>query len=258
MSLPKVALDDTLFVEYFKFKNNKSTDHELIYKLISNLKMPFAQSNLQALRCINELTESLSIDEVHSIISPELQTAYISGGLINESLEELSQKTLYKILLTNDESKNEFPYVNISSPCIEINYSKYCSPNDSRTSLLDHIKELCSNATKIVICDNYLPKHWQRTKNLFVDILPKNSLNIEYIEVPPYPNYTAYSIKKTEIESICSLWVVSENTTNLYQNRHDRYLRIISDTNTIEIILSSGFDYLWRTNKEITCLFREL
>lgn len=38
---------------------------------------------------------------------------------------------------------------------------------------------------------------------------------------------------------------------------HDRYLIIEYPTHSYEIILSSGFEYLFSDRKEITCVFRK-
>ena len=51
MTIAKVALDDELFIEYFRFKNGKSQNNQLMNKLFSHLKMPFVNDTSQALRC---------------------------------------------------------------------------------------------------------------------------------------------------------------------------------------------------------------
>ena len=42
-----------------------------------------------------------------------------------------------------------------------------------------------------------------------------------------------------------------------YGTMHDRYLIIEYPTHSYEIILSSGFEYLFSDKKEITCVFRK-
>lgn len=42
-----------------------------------------------------------------------------------------------------------------------------------------------------------------------------------------------------------------------YTNMHDRYLIIEYPSYTYEVILSSGFEYLFSDAKEITCVFRK-
>jgi hypothetical protein len=58
----------------------------------------------------------------------------------------------------------------------------------------------------------------------------------------------------TLFKNICKDWIIKEDRRNTYKNYHDRYLLI---DNQIEIILTSGFDYLFDENKEFTYIVRK-
>ncbi|MEZ8616022.1 hypothetical protein AB6D33_09225 [Vibrio splendidus] len=253
----KVALDDDLFIEYFRFKNGKSSNHSLVGNLLSNLKMPFVQSSCQAFRC----HQGLNQDEKNKleIISAPILSAFLSGGCPSNTLEELAKKSKYHLVLTADETKTKYPYLNINKKNIELNYSKTCLKGNSRAEILNHIKSLCEDATKVTICDNYFfTPAWSNvghtTEKLFDDIIPKNTLNIQFVsERKPVKDHIPH------VKAKHSDWCVSINSGAGYSsNNHDRYLIIEKSNQSIEVMLSSGFIYLWKDNKEITCIFREV
>lgn len=252
----KVALDDDLFVEYFRFKNGKSSNHFLIGNLLSNLKMPFVQSGCQAFRCHQGLPQK-DKDELQ-IISAPLLSAYLSGGYPSNTIEELAKKSQYHLVLTADDTKFKYPYLNINKKNIELNYSKTCLKDESRHDMIDHLKSLCSDAIKVTICDNYLfTTPWtvdSTTEQLFDYILPKKNLCIEFVS-------NSRSVKNhiPHVRVKHGDWHVSRYSGTCYSSQnHDRYLIIEKPTQSIEVMLSSGFLYLWKDKKEITCIFREI
>ena len=253
----KVALDDDLFVEYFRFKNGKSSNHSLVGNLLSNLKMPFVQSSCQAYRCYQGLTQGERADL--EIISASVLTAFLSGGYAHNTLEELAKKSQYHLILTADDAKTKYPYLNINQKNIELNYSKTCLKGNSRVEIIEHLKSLCADAKKITICDNYFfGTTWGNasptTEKLFDDILPKSTLHIQFVS-------NSKSVKKHIpcIKAKHDGWSAAINKNTCYSsNNHDRYLIIEKSTQSIEVMLSSGFIYLWKDEKEITCIFREV
>jgi hypothetical protein len=50
-------------------------------------------------------------------------------------------------------------------------------------------------------------------------------------------------------------WTVKTNTSPRYQNAHDRYLLI---DGKMEVVITSGVDYLFDTDKECTLLVRKV
>ena len=59
--------------------------------------------------------------------------------------------------------------------------------------------------------------------------------------------------KQSEIKRICKDWRIKLDRKRTFTDFHDRYL-LIDDK--IEIMLSSGFDNLFSTDKDLTCLVR--
>ncbi|TVU79108.1 hypothetical protein FQP87_01440 [Vibrio tasmaniensis] len=253
----KVALDDELFIEYFRFKNGKSTNHSLVSNMLSHLKLPFVQSSCQAYRCYQGLTEQ-ERDE-SQIISPSILSAFLSGGIQTRTLEELGKMSKYHLVLTADNQRNTYPYLNINAKNIELNYSKTCLRGESRSDIVSHLESLCADATKITICDNYFfAPAWSSggitTEKFFDEILPKKMLTIEFVS-----NSKSVKEHKPLVRSKDTNWsVVRYNGVCYSTQNHDRYLIIEKPNQCIEVMLSSGFIYLWKPEKEITCVFREV
>jgi len=250
-----VVLDDQLFVEYFKFKNGLCKDQLLLQNLLSNLKMPFITEPCQTLRCFNKL------DTAEKDIFPAefLHAALSRGSLTTQSLEELALKTKYHLILTADEDKETFPYLNINKPKIELNYTSSFEVNHSRDILREQIKALCSDAVKVIICDNYFFSSWEEppysTELFFDDLLPKKKLIIEFVQ---YGKNTKQK-RKPSIESKFKDWSVTKYSGGCYsKSNHDRFLVIEKPSQSIEVMLSSGFLFLWKDTSEITAVFREV
>lgn len=171
----KVALDDELFIEYFRFKNGKTTDHSLVCNLLSHLKLPFVQSSCQAYRC-HQALKGLEGDE-GQIISPALLSAFLSGGIQTKTIEELGKMSRYHLVLTADDNRNSYPYLNINERNIELNYSKTCLKGEPRSEITNHLESLCTDATKITICDNYFfAQKWGTVALLLKIFLMRSSL----------------------------------------------------------------------------------
>jgi len=98
-------------------------------------------------------------------------------------IEQLATLSSYKVILTDDENP-QLPFVNYKKGLIDKTVSVHLKPEDDRAFLLSYIQSLCSNATKVVVCDNYLASNWDNTKALFLSVLPRQSLIIEYVETP--------------------------------------------------------------------------
>lgn len=111
--------------------------------------------------------------------------------------------------------------------------------NESRKKAQDHLKQLIKNAKKIVIKDNYCDKCLYDIKNILdvdqnciIEIYAEEKAKNNIKRLLPNAQYKKY-----------------DNAT-----MHDRYI-IIDDK--IEIILTSGFQYLFKNNKELTYIITE-
>jgi len=170
-------------------------------------------------------------------------------GFISQSLEELAEKTRYKLILNTTSS--DYPYVNIHNDKVEKNFSLTFRAGDNRDKAIHLITALCANANSILIFDLYFSDNWSDTKNFFEYILPKKKLNLLYANSHSKDHLNQENI--SAIKKIHPSWKVKKDSFNTFSNAHDRYLLI---DNKIEIILSSGFQYLFSTNKDLTCLIR--
>lgn len=175
----------------------------------------------------------------------------------DDSLEVLASKTSLKVILTEDENAT-LPYVHYRSSFIANQITVSVSPTESRSEFIKYLQILCSSATRVTICDNYLAQGWDNTQSLFRAVLPRHKLAIEFVETPDLLGIVKNSVKVTDdfVKSVCPEWTASVSA--LYSGSHDRYLLIESPQGKIEVMISSGFDHIWKANpKEITCVIRE-
>ncbi|HCB1681171.1 TPA: hypothetical protein U2L63_002236 [Citrobacter braakii] len=242
-----IVLETALLVEYLNHTGTKKYK-----KLLKKLSFPYSTNKKQWMEAkvlgLNDLT--------YNRILPML----MNEGEKDDSLEELASKSALKVILTEDPLK-KLPYVHYKDGMISNNVTIKINANESRDDLKTYLELLCRDACKIVICDNYFAKNWDNTKSLFYSILPRSRLFIEYAETPVNLNVVLNSTKITNqfAQSIYSEWSVQQTIYPKYTNCHDRYLLIEMPSHKIEILLSSGFDHIWKTNpKELTCVFRNV
>lgn len=110
----EVAIDDELYIEYFRFKHGQSQRLGLMDKLFSHLKMPFVSVGCQYLRCEDRLPEAAKT-------SAAMKVQLLANGAPEKTEAQLAAASLYQLILTNDKQKTAFPYLNISQSNIELN-----------------------------------------------------------------------------------------------------------------------------------------
>jgi hypothetical protein len=98
---------------------------------------------------------------------------------------------------------------------------------------------------------------------LFDHILPKTPLLIEVVGLGKGTSGKSGRNRRQRIAAIkgkCNVWEVERYSGTEYSKdkNHDRYLLITTPNGSYEVMLSSGFIYLWKQNKEITCVIREI
>lgn len=232
-----IVLDDELLKEYYQFKHNGTYDNETIQSLFCYYKAHI--TNIAQLKRIG-------------IRDSTLLAQLAQTNLTHQTLLGLCDKTTYKVILHKD--KSDYPYVKVSGDILENNFTSTFYKTHSRLKATEHIKALLKGANNIFIYDDYLTKQWDTSKKFF-DLLPKKSLTIFYKK---------YQLNQSHISEIRSIggvngnsqpnWSVKlDNKNKQYQDLHDRYL-IIDEK--IEIILTSGFDYLFDLNKDFTYIVR--
>ncbi len=228
-----IVLSDELLKEFYKFKHNRPHNNRTIQNLLHYYKPHL--TNIAQLKRIKIPIEDES-----------LYQQLLSSDFATKNLDELAQETIFKLIL--DESMSAYPHINIFNDEIENNYTATYYKRKTRTKAQEHIKALLKNATNIFIYDEHITKHWNTSKRFFTELIPHKPLIIFHKE-------RHLSSKLSEIKQISTKWKIKEDLIqNTHQNLHDRYLIIDSK---IEIILTSGFDYLFDESKDFTYVVRE-
>lgn len=245
-----MVLSTSLLIAYENIAFDPCQYQKKYKRLMKRISLPYKTNKKQLLEARSQGLH----DSVYNRLLPSLMHQEDR----DYSLEQLAATTRFKVILT-EEKKLELPYVYYRSSFVENQLTLTLSASESRDKLVKYLELLCASATHITICDNYLAQGWDNTKSLFHTVLPRHPLIIQFVETPDMlQGITKNSTKITDtfVQSICSQWTVCEEKIR-YQGSHDRYLLIESPQGCIEIMISSGFDHIWKTNpKEITCMIR--
>ncbi len=224
-----LVLDDEVLIEFEKFKNSLEFNKDIIENLFKYYK-PTHLINLEQIQKLEE--SNLTIDN-------DIKNAFLQSGYVYLTLEELSQKTTLKIILTNDKNKS-FPYLYIKDEKIENNLCATFKQKESREKAFEYFKNLFLEANSIFIYDQYLTqenleefiKQCNISKNIYLPKYIYNTINLgnEMIKI--------------------------DKQNNRYLGCHDRYILIYYPTYKIELILTSGIDHLLDTSKDFTYIVR--
>ncbi|MDY5304502.1 MAG: hypothetical protein SPH02_06260 [Campylobacter sp.] len=221
-----MRLSDKLALEYLKFRNQCEFD----------------------LRCIEALLRYFKGEFIFTKEQLSYASKEIASFDMSRFLPLLDKIPKFRLILCDDNDK--FPNVNIFSDRIENNLSATFKKDDPRDKVIEHFKALFKDAKSIFIYDNYLyenhnlaslEKFIEECKiqcNIYLDRNTYNKINTNKNLSP--------KIKKIAIDK-------AHNLNN--KNTHDRYIMI---DNNIEIILTSGIDYLFDTSKDFTYIIREI
>lgn len=242
----QLVLDDALFILYSRFNSgvdintlDKNTKNDL-FALLSKIKLPIALNAEQIRRCYTKLPDSLHDGVLEGIAA--------TGAV--ESLEDTALDTVHGVILTL--GKTSMPYVDIHDQTVDTNFSITIAAGQSRSLLVQHIARLASNAISLHIYDRYLFNGIRTGVTAFETLLNKTTAEI-----------ICHDGKGKACFKALQSYLAGKNISNpvkyalhLYQDMHDRYLIIEYPTHSYEIILSSGFEYLFSDRKEITCVFR--
>ena len=249
-----MVLSDELYQLLLDFHHNtnKKTDNDKVEALLSYIRNPIL-TNIAQLNRLNIQDKSYRSHLLQKY--PQLQ---------NLDLEELSQNTLYKIILTTDTQK-QFPYVNVleNNEFVQNSFSMTVNIGQNRTRIKEYLKQQLKNAKELYIYDCYFAKNWDLTKELFSYL---NSSNV-YIHLPKNifdkkvksntPNQNGKKLNLV-IKTLCTNFqVVKEQSHQYFANKkHDRFI-IIDDE--IELIFTSGIDNFFNPNiNECTLIIRRL
>lgn len=225
-----MVLDHNLFVEYWKFKRGEGFNKSLVNKIMTYYHNEF-------------LTNIRQFEHNRIQIDGRLKNELAKNGLVSQDLHELAALTTYKIILT-DGSTN-YPYVNINEGRFNPAMTTFYAGDMEREAAKDYLKNLCQGARKsILLYDVYINKV-HNLDNLLKDILPNKQIQFVF----PFNKITADH--RNELQSTHGR--LSFRDLGPVPKHHDRYL-IIDDS--IEVVLTSGFEYLMNQNKEISLVIR--
>lgn len=254
---PQLVLSDAMLKLLLLAKSGKALagDFERIKTLLAFYK-PHAINKQQYERIGHALESNYLTGLMQTPMAPFLK--------FTGSLEDLSLMTTLKLIL--DDKRRDFPYVNIKgASSIELNYTgtfKGVAKEDCKS----HLKALCKNAKQIEIWDRYLytnklspdesdSKCYELLKKI-IDIVDNE--NVKELIIYDY-NYDNSDIKKSvdriKTENVCS-HLKRDPVGASEKNYHDRYIKITSDANVLEVLLSSGFDNLFDDDKDFTYVVR--
>ena len=222
-----MRLSDKLALEYLKFRNQCEFDLRCIEALLCYFKGEFIFTKEQLNNASKEIA---SFD-------------------MSRFLPLLDKIPKFRLILCDDNDK--FPNVNIFSDRIENNLSATFKKDDPRDKAIEHFKALFKDAKSIFIYDNYLyENHNLASLEKFIEEC-KIQCNI-YLDRNTYNKINTNKNLSSKIKSKIAI-DKAHNLNN--KNTHDRYIMI---DNNIEIILTSGIDYLFDTSKDFTYIIREI
>lgn len=236
----QVVLDDALYKEYNAYKSPKSGkpfSQDKIARILKFSGGDVLTNYAQYMRTVDQKDNN------------KMSALLKDANNQNKSLEDLAKATDYKIILTDDKGKKKYPYVNIDGDEIDMVLGGFVMRGDSRAKALEHIKNLCAEASTVVVYDSHFSDTLAKTKynvKTLTEILPKNKkIEVTYHkEEGKTPHFSEDCIKL--IKAAAPRWTILDKKLPDY---HDRYIVINDKT---EIILTSGFDQIYNSNKEIS------
>lgn len=104
---------------------------------------------------------------------------------------------------------------------------------------------------KVTVVDGYLcdgqTEKLKVNARKFFGLFPKRELSVFLSR--------AKKLGIADVKKLCNRWKVKHDTNPRYRNAHDRYVLI---DGKMEIVITSGIDYLFDTDKECTLLVRKV
>lgn len=223
------CLDDELASLYHQFKKGHSVNNRLVSMLLNHYK-PKHKTNFAQLRRIGVDEAGLLSQSINSLEK-------------NLSLEELAETTIFKYILS--ASNNTYPYRSLENKNFQSEVLYSFKSGDDRKDFIEHFESLLKKAKNVTVSDKYLISNsgcWQPFFGLF------KNCNI-YLSFDSKDQSFVSNIKCI-VGNSCR--VTSDSRSN-YSQLHDRYI-LIDDK--VELVITSGIDYIFDTTKECTVIMR--
>lgn len=229
-----LAMDNSLLKLFHDFKRGQLSE-------ISTLTI----QSLLRLYHPPHITSAAQLKAI-GIEDPALLQQLTASGFSKQTAEELVSQTKYKILLSADQS--EYPAVNVMGDNVASQFVMTFKPGEERTKAYEWLRALLKDAKNITVVDNYLCDQAGKLKpnaRRFFMLLPMHGLSVFCSSLQQQA--------VSELKKICKDWKIKNNSHSRYQNVHDRYVLI---DNNMEVVITSGIDYLFDNSKECTLLVR--
>ncbi|NYS60329.1 hypothetical protein [Vreelandella salicampi] len=228
-----LAMEDELLKAFHDFKRGALS--ETSTAIIQNLLRLYHPPHITSV----EQLKAIGVDD--NILFQQLA----SQGLVTQTPQELAPRTRYKLLLSGNQT--HYPATAVSGDSINSEFVMTLKPGEARAKAHEWLTALLADAKTVTVIDPYLfSPSGRKSVTPFFQLFPRKALTLFFNKLP---QDAASSIKQ-----ICAEWKVKENTDPRYANVHDRYLLI---DNSVEIVITSGIDYLFDTSKECTLLVRQ-
>lgn len=247
-----IVLEEKLVEAFFDFYEDKGKiAKDLKMRLFKFLK-PFNITREQLEKYYKkfaDLPDELKVHELTEnqywfVVNKELyQDLTVTNPFSREILERLVSLSTYKVFLASRPYDYNFKEINIASSSVQFSFVEKISKNNqiARQKVQDHLKQLLKGAKKIIIKDNYCKDYIDKIKSLFQEVKISNCDIVIYAE-------------RDSESKIKNIFPEAEFKLYDHKTMHDRYLCI---NDKIEIILTSGFEYLFNDKKELTYIITE-
>lgn len=235
--MSNVVLSDKLVKCYLDFCNGTIHNSNLIEKLLMAIQ-PFLVSK-------HILEENGINQQMQGQISRRYPLIKI---VTSDDIGELIRQSKLKLLLVDDDSEYSFPTLNVlNTKHRGFHYAISLNAHDNRTELTNYLKELLKQASEVTIVDRY----FAATRTQF----DKNKSGLQQIIPTSATIHLKYDHDKNEdnVDVGSELQALSynvRNNENIGNTIHDRYIK----TKMLKISLSSGFEYISNSSKELLIL----
>lgn len=231
-----MVLSDILYKEYWNFKNGYPFDRIIVESVLR-----YYQGTI--------LTNVAQIERIGVKVPPQMMSQLARQSNRKKCLNDLSRDTQYKIVIGEDSST--FPCVNIFGDAIGCYLSGSFYNNTNRRKGIEHLQALCANVRKIGIYDKYLWRDSTLVIALFKELFPARKVEFT-LYFHSMDSDQSWPIEVCdELKRHSTLWTFTQK--QIRQKHHDRYL-IIDDS--VEVILTSGFDHLIKEKDDLTYIIK--
>jgi len=251
-----VVLDESLCRTFFNFIQKKHCDINILSKLFQKIH-PFFVTHDQLLACgipLPALQSMSSTSFPWTIYSPEHKH---DQQFSSELIKEMVAASKLKLQIVQTPTSHPFKTICIDGQsCDQLVFSSTYKINESRQSAIQHINDLVSSATQsISIHDKFLSIDTaDNFDKIFSGLKDNVNINLYAHEQSSSDKHSQLRVSLKRIPELASEKRQGKLKVRPYLHcHHDRYILI---DNAIEIVLSSGFYYLFNTDKDFTYLIR--